>query len=365
MNRLIIFVLAIAMVSCGNKRNPQEKPFDYRTLPSTWIQLSQMGEEYAICDEADVLILEGNELTRLYVAAGEQDRLEVVRSYQIGDTIVIHAKWLNQDRENDFKMVWLNKAKGISRWIFSDDIYDDALFVPKEKSSGFPKVQCDENAFYDDDDIPSIVSDVKDFVSGKWSIVETIYGDLNNDGQKDVVLLTQKNDPENIIIQSEDSLGPDTLNQNPRGIIIAFKEGDHYRLVAHTNRFLPSPNSIEQPCLADPLEESDGIQISNGVLNISLQYWYSCGSWSVTNNTYTFRFQNNKFELIGFSASSYHRASGEETSVSINYSTKKKQTITGDNMFDEEASKPKETWENIKVDRLYNLEEMDTDMELL
>lgn len=210
----------------------------------------------------------------------------------------------------------------------------------------------------------NVVSDINNFVSGKWEIADTYYGDLNKDGEDDVVIIAEENDPNNIIIQPEYSLGADTLYTSPRMLLVAFKEGNNYRLIAKNEHFLPPSNDIDQACLEDPLSEPGGISISKGVLTIKMHYWYSCGSWYVSDNTYVFRYQNEKMQLIGFSSSSFHRASGEMTSMSINYSTKKMQTTTGGNMFEGESDKPKEKWENIEVNRLYDLEEMTDELQL-
>ena len=74
----------------------------------------------------------------------------------------------------------------------------------------------------------------------------------------------------------------------------------------------------------------------------------SAGSWSVTQNTYTFRFQNQKLELIGFDNNSFMRNSGDQEKLSINFSTNKVKIIAGGNIFDEKANKPKEEWKTVK-----------------
>ena len=86
----------------------------------------------------------------------------------------------------------------------------------------------------------------------------------------------------------------------------------------------------------------DSISIKNNILKIKLNYFLSAGSWSVTQNTYTFRFQNQKFELIGFDNNSYMRNSGNQEEFSINFSTNKVKITTGGNISDEKANKPKE-----------------------
>ncbi len=98
---------------------------------------------------------------------------------------------------------------------------------------------------------------------------------------------------------------------------------------------LPTEGDIESPCLADPLGETEALSIQKGVLKIHLHYWLSCGSWYVTNHTYTFRYQDRAFKLIGYDVDDFHRASGDITARSINFMTGKVKSTTGENEFAE------------------------------
>lgn len=71
----------------------------------------------------------------------------------------------------------------------------------------------------------------------------------------------------------------------------------------------------------------------------------------------TFRYQNDSFELIGYDQSEFSRASGEESSESINFSTGKKSTTTGGNIFEDNESNPKTTWSTITKKNLLRLED--------
>ncbi|MCH5721394.1 hypothetical protein [Niabella hibiscisoli] len=62
--------------------------------------------------------------------------------------------------------------------------------------------------------------------------------------------------------------------------------------------------------------------------------------------------------MIGLDVSSFHRASGESSVTSYNFSTRKKQTITGMNEFEETYVKPVEKWEKIRSTRVWDLSKM-------
>lgn len=186
-----------------------------------------------------------------------------------------------------------------------------------------------------------------------WKIISQVSGDLNKDGIEDLVLIIENTDASNIL--KNDGMGATNLNINPREILVFFKdEQNNYTLIdKNTIGFIHSENDEESTCLADPLMIDGGIKISNNILIIHFNYWLSCGSWSVNDASYKFRFQNNSFELIGFDHFSFNKATTEETRTSINFSTKKKEVATGINQSEE--SNPKTTKSIIKVNQLYKL----------
>ena len=189
-------------------------------------------------------------------------------------------------------------------------------------------------------DFPEQGNKMEDFVPKHWSTIMKVDGDLNKDSLADTALIVEQENPNNISITEYN----DTLNTNPRALLVLFKqENGTYKLAAKNDKgFIEPPK--ENSSLLDPLGEGD-INIKNNTLRLKFQYFFSAGSWYITNVEYVFRYQNSHFELIGVETNSFHRATGEETIVSFNLSTNKLETTMGGNVFEEKENNPKKETE--------------------
>ena len=189
-------------------------------------------------------------------------------------------------------------------------------------------------------DFPEQGNKMEDFVPKHWSAIMKVDGDLNKDGLTDTALIVEQENPNNISVTEYN----DTLNTNPRALLVLFKqENGTYKLAAKNDKgFIEPPK--ENSSLLDPLGEGD-INIKNNTLRLRFQYFFSVGSWYITNVEYVFRYQNSHFELIGVETNSFHRATGEETIVSFNLSTNKLETTMGGNVFEEKENNPKKETE--------------------
>lgn len=189
-------------------------------------------------------------------------------------------------------------------------------------------------------DFPEQGNKMEDFVPKHWSAIMKVDGDLNKDSLADTALIVEQENPNNISITEYN----DTLNTNPRALLVLFKqENGSYKLAAKNDKgFIEPPK--ESSSLLDPLGEGD-INIKNNTLRLRFQYFFSAGSWYITNVEYVFRYQNSHFELIGVETNSFHRATGEETIVSFNLSTNKLETTMGGNVFEEKENNPKKETE--------------------
>lgn len=194
------------------------------------------------------------------------------------------------------------------------------------------------------------------WIPAGWGLLSSATGDLNKDGAKDAVLVLEEKNPAKI--KPNDGLGAKDLNLNSRRLLILFNTPQGYQKAFSSDRLLPTENDADLTCLEDPL--GDGrVSVSRGVLVLSLNYWLSCGSYAVTNNSFTFRYENSRFRLIGFDQSEFSRSTGDQSEISINYLTGKMKLTTGLNSFEE--SKPKVAWQPISGEHNFYLDKIRLD----
>lgn len=162
-------------------------------------------------------------------------------------------------------------------------------------------------------------------------------GDLNKDGIKDLVIIAVP--PEQKAAAGSDD--EDTYyREEPHPVLAIFwgTPQGQFRLYKQYNEIVPSGNNT---CSYDR-----EINITDrGSLIFSLSLWCSAGSYGTNTDTFTFRYQNGDFFLIGYETNEFSRNTGEQRLYSYNYLTFRKQTITA-NEFDESVPK-KEKWEKI------------------
>jgi hypothetical protein len=189
------------------------------------------------------------------------------------------------------------------------------------------------------------------FVPSSWKLLLATEGALSGDAA--AALVVEEDNPANT--SNNDGMGEPMLNYNPRRLLILSKTASGYRKISSAESFLPTAADPDSRCLADPLMEEGDIKIENGLLKITLGYWLSCGSWSVSKRTFIFRKENARFRLIGLDSFTFSRASGEGSEYSSNYLTGRKKTTNGVNMMEEpvDMPKPKVNWKRIGAAKFY------------
>lgn len=183
------------------------------------------------------------------------------------------------------------------------------------------------------------------FLPEGYVIFDTTYGDLNKDGAEDCILIIKGTDKSKII--KDESRGE--LDRNRRGIIILFNKDGKYELAVKNYNCFSSENEEGGNYYAPELS----VEVNKG--NLYVHYAHGrYGYWS-----YTFRFQNSDFELIGYDASD-NFGPVVNTEVSINYLTKKKLTKENTNTNAEGGDEIfKETMKKIEVNKLTKLSEIE------
>jgi hypothetical protein len=175
--------------------------------------------------------------------------------------------------------------------------------------------------------LPKQAQTAEGFVPLGWVLEVQASGDLNQDGNADLILVLRQNNPANVIEDFE-GLGEKPFDTNPRILAIAFRDGPSGKFSVQLQNHTLIPRRTE-PAAADPFDKEIGIAIARGSFQVRLDWFMSAGGWGTFNTTYTFRHRSGRFELIGYDRFTTHRGSGDTASLSINYLTRKVKRTTG------------------------------------
>jgi hypothetical protein len=188
--------------------------------------------------------------------------------------------------------------------------------------------------------------DPADFLPKGFVIFEKIWGDLDKDGAKDLVLIIKGTDKSNFVVDEYRG----ELDRNRRGIIVLFNRKHGFEQVVKNVSCFSSENEDGGVYYAPEL----WIELTKG--NLYIRYSHGrYGYWS-----YTFRYnKKDDFELIGFDSSDNHGPIiNRETS--INFLTKRQLERVNVNENIEESGDEvfKETWKDIPLKQPIRLSEV-------
>jgi hypothetical protein len=185
-----------------------------------------------------------------------------------------------------------------------------------------------------------------EFIPNGWKLLDSASGDLNNDKHNDFAFVIEHRDHVSLV-KSEDGYS-DTVITQPRILILAFynSKTNQYDLIEQSNTFVLNH---DDPNMEEPFQD---ISISGGVLKIDFTIFMNAGGWGMSNNSYKFRYQGNKFYLIGADYNYTNRGSGETEDRSYNFITKKVKVATGTISSD----KQKIVWRTFQLKEIKTLE---------
>ena len=184
------------------------------------------------------------------------------------------------------------------------------------------------------ENFPQKASKMEDFIPKGWKSIVKKEGDLNNDNIKDVVLVIQKDDPDNAVplFNAYEAL-IDIIDANQMIILVLFKDkNSQYNLVAKNEKdfIISAGKAMEEMAkiemfISHNFDEdlSKAISIENNTLHIFTAVRNNYGDLNLSE--YVFKYKNNKFELVSLKSFSEEIHSSYETKYSffLNFLTKK------------------------------------------
>ena len=184
------------------------------------------------------------------------------------------------------------------------------------------------------ENFPQKASKVEDFIPKGWKSIVKKEGDLNNDNIKDIVLVIQKDDPDNAVPlfnAYEDLIG--IIDANQMIILVLFKDkNSQYNLVTKNEKdfIISAGKAMEEMAkiemfISHNFDEdlSKAISIENNTLHIFTAIRNNYGD--LNSSEYVFKYKNNKFELVSLKSFSEEIHSSYETkySFSLDFFSKK------------------------------------------
>ncbi|MFD0940998.1 hypothetical protein [Pedobacter boryungensis] len=169
-------------------------------------------------------------------------------------------------------------------------------------------------------------TDIRAFTPANWKVIDTAFGDLNNDKVEDLVFVLEFNNP--IIEKRAYGDGETELIkefQKPRILAVYFKNArsNNYKFAMQNNNFIL--RSQEGGELGEPFKN---LTIENNSLNLAFE---GGSNWRWKLN-YQFKYQNKDWVLTQANNIYYNITSGEMTDKLYDF-VNKKMKLTSGNIF--------------------------------
>ncbi|RZL13584.1 MAG: hypothetical protein EOO89_17295 [Pedobacter sp.] len=162
---------------------------------------------------------------------------------------------------------------------------------------------------------------IKALISPQWKVIDSVYGDLNNDKIDDLALIIEFY----AAVKENRAYGDGSTEliteiQKPRILAVYFKSGKRYRLAAQNNHFIL--RSQEGGSMGDPLRP---LSIAANKLNLAFE---GGGNWRWKLN-YTFQYLNKDWHLTNANNYAYNSASDELNDKKYDFLGKKRSVTIG------------------------------------
>jgi len=169
--------------------------------------------------------------------------------------------------------------------------------------------------------VPAQGKTIKALIPTQWKVIDSVYGDLNGDKTADLALIFEFY----ASVKENRAYGDNTTEliteiQKPRILAIYFKSGRNYKLVTQNNDFIL--RSQEGGAMGDPLRP---MSIKDDKLSFAFE---GGGNWRWKLN-YSFKYQDNDWQLTKAGNYAYHNSSGEMNDKQYDFVNKKRTVVSG------------------------------------
>lgn len=172
-------------------------------------------------------------------------------------------------------------------------------------------------------ELPASGKSLASLTPSNWKVIDSVYGDLNNDNINDMALVLEFYRP----VKENRAYGDNdteliTEVQKPRILAIYFRRSANgaYRLITQNNDFML--RSEEGGAMGDPLRP---MHIDANQLSLSFE---GGGNWRWKLN-YSFKYKEKDWQLVKANNLAYHSSSGEMNNKLYDFINKTQKVITG------------------------------------
>jgi hypothetical protein len=156
-----------------------------------------------------------------------------------------------------------------------------------------------------------------------WKLLEKVSGDLDNDDLDDMVLILESKDS----IPEKRCLDCKLLKNKPRIILVLFNLDGKLKVKIQNNEFIARGDEGGMSPYIEP-----ELSIKNGLFSIYYQFTRS-------NQSYTFKYKNNRIEIVKAESMGVHSASGNYENDKFDFTNGTLTSETGNISEEESESK--------------------------